>query len=97
MSAVAHTYIATRSIFLNDLALQRSGGTLQEAQARSLLIGVGPQVPPPQMLGLETKVTASINSSWTHNPGVCWPTPFIKAEILLALSTCHPTCILLHA
>ncbi|DBB00571.1 TPA: hypothetical protein ACH3X3_002269 [Trebouxia sp. C0006] len=48
---------------------QRSGGTLQEAQARSLLIGVGPQVPPPQMAGLETKVIASINSSWTHNPG----------------------------
>lgn len=47
---------------------QRSGGQLQEAQARSVLIGVGPQVPPPQMTGLETKVPASINSSWTHSP-----------------------------
>lgn len=50
--------------------MQRSGGQLQDAQARSVLIGVGPAVPPPQMAGLETKVAASINSSWTHNPGV---------------------------
>lgn len=53
------------------VVLQRSGGQLQEAQARSVLIGVGPAVPPPQMAGLETRVTSSINSSWTHNPGVC--------------------------
>ena len=51
-------------------ALQRSQGNLDEAQARSVLIGVGPQVPPPQMQGLETKVPTSINSSWTHNPAV---------------------------
>ena len=54
-------------------ALQRSQGNLDEAQARSVLIGVGPQVPPPQMQGLETKVPTSINSSWTHNPAVRWP------------------------
>ena len=83
-------------MFFNDVSLQRSGGTLQEAQAQSLLIGVGPQVPPPQMAGLETKVTASINSSWTHNPGVCLLTPVGQAENLLAVSTCHPTCTLLH-
>ncbi len=82
---------------LNVVSLQRSGGTLQEAQARSLLIGVGPQVPAPQMAGLETKVTASINSSWTDNPGVCLLTPVVQAETLLSISTCHPTCILLHA
>lgn len=51
--------------------MQRSGGQLQDAQARSVLIGVGPAVPPPQMAGLETRVATSINSSWTHNPGVC--------------------------
>ena len=83
-------------MLFNNVSLQRSGGTLQEAQARSLLIGVGPQVPAPQMAGLETKVTASINSSWTHNPGVCLLTRVVQAENLLAVSTCHPTCILLH-
>jgi len=84
-------------VFFNDASLQRSGGTLQEAQAWSLLTGAGPQVPPPQMAGLETKVTASINSSWTHNPAVCLLIPVAQVENLLAISTCHPTCILLHA
>ncbi|KAL3162274.1 hypothetical protein ABBQ32_009966 [Trebouxia sp. C0010 RCD-2024] len=55
---------------------QRTGGQLEEAQARSVLIGVGPQVPPPQMQGLETRVPTSINSSWTHNPaGSVQPQP----------------------
>lgn len=53
--------------------VQRSNGNLEEAQARSVLIGVGPQVPPPQMQGLETRVATSINSSWTHNPAVMLP------------------------
>ena len=35
------------------------------------------------MAGLETKVTASINSSWTHNPGVCLLTPVMQAETCL--------------
>jgi hypothetical protein len=34
------------------VALQRSGGELHEAQARTILIGTGPPVPPPQMAGL---------------------------------------------
>ena len=32
---------------------QRSGGKLEEREARSVLIGIGPPVPPPQMAGLE--------------------------------------------
>lgn len=48
--------------------LQKSGGQLNEAQARSLLIGVGPAVPPPQLNGLESRATASIQPSWTHDP-----------------------------
>ena len=34
-------------------ASQRSGGKLEEREARSVLIGIGPPVPPPQMAGLE--------------------------------------------
>ena len=49
-------------------SLQKSGGQLNEAQARSLLIGVGPAVPPPQLNGLESRATASIQPSWTHDP-----------------------------
>ena len=33
--------------------MQRSGGKLEEREARSVLIGIGPPVPPPQMAGLE--------------------------------------------
>lgn len=32
---------------------QRNGGKLEEAEARSVLIGIGPPVPPPRMAGME--------------------------------------------
>ena len=41
------------------LAAQRSGGTLPEATARSLLIGVGAPVPPPRLTGLEVPESQS--------------------------------------
>jgi len=34
-------------------AAQRSGGKLSEAEARSILIGLGPALPPPTMAGLD--------------------------------------------
>lgn len=38
--------------------LQRGGGKLSEAEARSILIGLGPALPPPTMAGLEGLKTA---------------------------------------
>ena len=32
---------------------QRNGGKLDEREARSVLIGIGPPVPPPRMAGLD--------------------------------------------
>lgn len=38
--------------------MQRGGGKLSEAEARSILIGLGPALPPPTMAGLEGLKTA---------------------------------------
>jgi hypothetical protein len=41
-------------VFMQSLySLQRGGGKLSEAEARSILIGLGPALPPPTMAGLE--------------------------------------------
>lgn len=39
-------------------ATQRSGGALSQAEARSILVGLGPALPPPTMAGLEQLKTA---------------------------------------
>lgn len=42
----------------NLCGVQRGGGKLSEAEARSILIGLGPALPPPTMAGLEGLKTA---------------------------------------
>lgn len=51
--------------------LQKSGGTLPEAAARSTLIGVGPPLPPPTLAGLQQPPTAPPGpTSWSNQPQV---------------------------
>ena len=50
------------SLGLVSLA-QRRNGLLPDAEARSTLIGVGPALPPPVMVGLETEAAVYPNNA----------------------------------
>lgn len=50
--------------------MQRSGGTLPEAQARSLLVGIGPAVPPPTMAGLAVPRQTVTQQTWQSAPQI---------------------------
>lgn len=52
--------------------LQRGGGKLSEAEARSILIGLGPALPPPTMAGLEGLKTA-VPQILPEVGRSCWP------------------------
>ena len=50
------------------LWLQRSGGKLPEAQARSLLVGIGPAIPPPTLTGLPVPRQTISQQTWQAAP-----------------------------
>ena len=50
--------------------MQRSGGALPEAQARSLLVGIGPAVPPPTMAGLPIPRPTVTQQTWQSAPQI---------------------------
>ena len=50
--------------------MQRSGGVLPEAQARSLLVGIGPAVPPPTMAGLPIPRQTVTQQTWQSEPQI---------------------------
>ncbi len=53
------------------LWLQRSGGTIPEAQARSLLVGIGPAIPPPTLTGLPIPRQSVTQQTWQASPQAC--------------------------
>ncbi len=57
-----------RSVMVFEV--QRSGGTLPEAQARSLLVGIGPAVPPPTMAGLAMPRQTVTQQTWQSAPQI---------------------------
>ena len=68
--------------------VQRSGGMLPEAQARSLLVGIGPATPPPTLTGLPFPKQTVTQQTWQAAPQACHsPTSWLCA---------HPSCFL-HA
>ena len=55
---------------LTTLWLQRSGGMLPEAQARSLLVGIGPAIAPPTLTGLPVPRQTVTQQTWQAAPQV---------------------------
>ena len=55
--------------------LQRSGGKLPEAQARSLLVGIGPAIPPPTLTGLPVPRQTISQQTWQAAPQAILITP----------------------
>lgn len=49
---------------------QKSGGKLPEAQARSLLVGIGPAIPPPTLTGLPVPRQTISQQTWQAAPQV---------------------------
>jgi hypothetical protein len=58
------------AITLPLLLLQRSGGVLPEAQARSLLVGIGPAIPPPTLAGLPAPRPTVTQQTWQSAPQI---------------------------
>ncbi|CAL8470940.1 g10482 [Coccomyxa elongata] len=73
----------TKQQFYSTLRLvslaQRSGGTLPEAQARSLLVGIGPAVPPPTMAGLAVPRQTVTQQTWQSAPQIPGARPAVPA------------------
>ena len=69
---------------------QRSGGTIPEAQARSLLVGIGPAIPPPTLTGLPLPRQSVTQQTWQAAPQAC-------PCLLLASQASHAASISWHA
>lgn len=69
--------------------MQRSGGLLPEAQARSLLVGIGTAVPPPTMAGLPVPRPTVTQQTWQSAPQIPGARP-AAAPAAAAASTAFP-------
>ncbi|KAK9844100.1 hypothetical protein WJX81_004424 [Elliptochloris bilobata] len=81
----------TKPQFYSTLRLislaQRDGGVLNEAAARSVMIGVGPAVPPPVMAGLEARRPSTTQQTWQAAPQV--PDPAARYPPMAAADAEH--------